>query len=95
MLKCMSLKKSPKIEKLNFFVETCTHGRWHCHLQLGKVSNFFNGMLIFGANTDGCSNFMVKGTSILIDQMEKLNIHIFSLRIGAYPGANKLTLSCF
>jgi hypothetical protein len=46
MLKCVSLKKSQKIEKLKFFVETCTNGRWHCHLQLGKVSNFFNGMLI-------------------------------------------------
>jgi len=48
MLMCVSHKKSPKIHKFKFFVETCTNGRWRRHLQLGKVSTYFIEMLIFG-----------------------------------------------
>jgi hypothetical protein len=47
MLICMSLKKSQKIQKCKFLLETCTNSRWRRHLQLGKVSTYFNEMLIF------------------------------------------------
>ncbi len=41
------LKNSPKIEICQLLLETSSNSRWHNHLQLGKVSNFFNETLIF------------------------------------------------
>jgi hypothetical protein len=46
----VALKKLPKIQICKLLLETLSKGRWHGHLQLGKVPNLFNEKLIFGAN---------------------------------------------
>jgi hypothetical protein len=59
----MSLKKSQKIQKCKFLLETCTNSRRRRHLQLGKVSKILNEMLIFCdfLNESCRNNFVAQG----------------------------------